>query len=340
MLQCSITSRRVCFGACAVALLGLALTPGAAGAAPRFEVAKGNLKHNFGEVRSGQKLAWQVLLKNVGDEPAELREVKKGCSACSDLRMDRKRVPPGETARLFLRFSAGRKPGEQVRRYFVKTNAAGSSSTLQLALRWSLAPFIEVRPSSVQIGSTPHGTPHETTVSLLTAALKKKVSVRRVKSSSPHVAVGEPEQDAKTGRITLPVKVLPTAPVGKLSAKIVVETDYPIEPRLEIPVRGTVTGPFRCSKRYINFGVVKTGSRAARETRVSVASGKPLEVTKLHYDEKLLVCKLVENEQGAYNLVAALREDLKPGHYRTKVDLETNSEVQPRISLPVMAVVR
>ena len=175
----------------AIALHGLAVPPVAATGAPRFAVMQGALEHDFNDVRRDQQLRWNVSLKNVGDAPAELREVKKGCGGCgSRLRLSRKRVPAGETVKLTFRFSAGQKVGENLRRFFVKTNAPGSSSTLQLALRWQVKPFLETDPAFVKFGAKAHGATYKTTVTLQAAGIEKPVNVRRVTSSSPSVVVG------------------------------------------------------------------------------------------------------------------------------------------------------
>src|SRR5262245_12320553 len=73
--------------------------------AARAQLVFGQPSDDFGQLRSGQCVEQEVLLVNQGSVPAEISELKGGCSCLRPV-LDAKTLKPGEKVKLLLKMNA------------------------------------------------------------------------------------------------------------------------------------------------------------------------------------------------------------------------------------------
>jgi len=308
-------------------------------AQPKLAVTDGALSHDYGEVRRDQKLMHKITLRNEGNATAQLKRIQKSCGGCSPIELPRDRIPPGESVTLTLRFESGTRRGEQTRKLYVLVSDSKTSNTMEIAVKWNVKAFLECIPEKIDLGKKRYAVTQDVRILLDVEGLKPPVAVTAAKCASPHVRVGAPQSVEGGRRIVVPVSILPTAPAGPFQSEIVIETNYPKEPRLVVPVIGTIQGPFLPKERYINYGFVAVGKPAQRKTEITQSPGASFQITGVEYDKSVLSCRLTE-EKKRYYLEASLLPDLKPTTVRTTVTLCTTCPVQEKVRLPVLAVIR
>jgi len=307
---------------------------------PTLIVTRGNLRHNFGEVERGKKLAYKIEIKNVSKNAIELTRIQRGCGLCTPLDIKRTSIPPGETTEIIARFNSESRKGKQLRPYFIHTTDQTTSPIVSLRFEWTVLPFVEPRPAAVEFGQKDYTAAYDTEVVLDPEGLKVPVSIAGIECASPHVRVGPWRKDKDSSRMIIPVSILASAPAGEFTTEIVVTTDYKKDPKIVLPVRGKVAGPFAFKERYLSFGIVTPGTQMRRETIIGVAPDTKETITAVKYDKNLLSCEVKRREDGGYLLQADLLASARSGTYRTTVTLETSCKVQPAIHVPIIAVIR
>ena len=323
-----------------ICLLYLTLGVGNTGAEPRLAPENGTLSHDFGETRRSENLKWEIRLKNTGASLVKISQVQFSCGGCSPLRLNRETVPPGEFAILTVRFDSGKQRGAQTRQILLRTQDANSSGSLALTAKWNVRAFLEVQPEHLDFGRKLYVLTYDGRISLDVEGLGQAVHITSASCDSTHVRLGQPKSDAGNKRIVLPLSVLPTTPVGKFKAKVVLTTDYPKEPRLVIPITGTVQGPFALKEGVLSFGVAPLGKRVSRALEINTVAGGTERITGVAYDKSFLECSLTPGKQGGYLLNTSLLPTLSAGLHQTTITLQTSCAAQPRIDLPALAVIK
>ena len=311
----------------------------AAAGQPSIVVKRGELDHNLGNLAPGVPIEYEVVLENRGDKVATLKQNKRSCGHCEPLEFKPVSVEPGKTSIMKVREKSGFVSGLQVRRSFVDTNDP-KLPKLEVVTRWKMVPLLEVRPETIDFGQKRWDAPLIRTVSLVTKDIGEEVELKSVTTASPFIKAGKPYEDKQGGRIEVPLTLLPTAPVGDFATTVTLETTSKKAPRLQVQARGSILGPFVCDQRYVSFGIVRAGEKPpARTVRITLLDPGRHSVQGLRFDEKELDCRQVREERGL-RLEVQLKEGLAAGTHKTTITLQTNSKVQPVITLPTLAVIR
>ena len=128
----------------------------AAAAAPRLEISQPTF--NLGEIFEDQSLEHVFTLKNIGDAPLQLQEIKLDC-ACSAVDYDRV-IPPGGSGKIVFTIKPYSALHKFCKKGMIFSNDPGNPiTTIQLC--GNAKPFIEIQPSHI-VRFT--GQPHENLV--------------------------------------------------------------------------------------------------------------------------------------------------------------------------------
>ena len=163
----------------------------------------------------------RFVFKNVGDTSVTIRDTKTSCG-CTTARLEKKTFAPGESGEITAKFTFGSRKGLQRKTVTVYTDRDKEPAAV-LDLRVDVQPFFTVAPALVlwRVGETPS----EKAVQL-TAANGRKVRVKSVTSSNPHVKA-RLQTAAEGERYTL--LVTPEGTAQKEAAVLRVETDFPTD---------------------------------------------------------------------------------------------------------------
>lgn len=301
---------------------------------------KGNLTHDFGQVGRGERMKSEVVLRNDGKRTVSLKRVKKSCGGCLPISLSKEKVGLGETVSVFQRHKSGSKSGPDSRKYFVTGHDGATSTTLAIVAKWTVAPFIDCFPEEISFGKKLSDTPYSGKISLHADGLAGKLLVTSAKSSSTLIQFGKPQPHASGKRIDLPFSILPGLPIGAFASTITLRTNCAKEPRIELPVRGTVLGPFTLTQTYITFGIVAKGSAPVKTTEILCRPRGRYKVVAVECDEKIVEATLKMDRRGRSFIEAQIASSLPPGKFKTTIKIKTDSKMQPELTIPLMGLVR
>ncbi len=89
---------------------------------PKTQMEFYETKHNFGDVKEGDKVRHTYKFKNTGTEPLLISKVTVGCG-CTSPSFSKEPVAPGAEGEVTLEFNSSGKPGHQEKNAIIHSNA-------------------------------------------------------------------------------------------------------------------------------------------------------------------------------------------------------------------------
>jgi hypothetical protein len=144
------------------------------------------------------------------------------------------------------------------------------------------------------------------------------------------------QTDDRAG-VRLFVKVKPGAPAGPFATTVVVETDDPARPRIEVPVRGRGAGGPSVTPERLVFEAASPGAVVGT---VTVRGDKGLQVTGVKSTSPALEATPQPQPDGSIAVRVAVAKNAKPGRVTAKLLIGTSDAALPELSVPVLGVVK
>ncbi len=95
---------------------------GKAAAMPKTKMEFYETKHDFGDVKEGDKVRHTYKFKNTGTNPLLISKVTVGCG-CTSPSFSKEPVAPGGEGEVTLEFNSSGKPGHQEKNAIIHSNA-------------------------------------------------------------------------------------------------------------------------------------------------------------------------------------------------------------------------
>lgn len=260
----------------AVLLFGMTLVA----SAPAQEPATTNVPHiacdestyDFGTVDPSQTVEHTFVIRNTGTLTLEITRVQPSCG-CTVANISEKSVPPGGESHITSRLSLQGRSGPQHKTIVVDSNDPLQPQTI-LTIKGEVGAAVSVQPAQITMPRVPTGSQPSTDV-LVTGGDGTPFKVTAVESTSDDLAaVVESLEEGKSYRVNIALKKPLT---GAFNATVVVRTDHPRRPTIEIPVNFIAAREVVVAPREINFD--KPGDSAvSRFVLVRNADGTPVEL--------------------------------------------------------------
>ena len=77
------------------------------------------------------------------------------------------------------------------------------------------------------------------------------------------------------------ITLKPGAPLGEFKGKVMIETNHPKDPKIEVPVTATIIGDIDVFPDTLFLGLVKKGQGAEKTIKVSTVGKEPLNIEKV-----------------------------------------------------------
>ncbi|MGC9454006.1 MAG: DUF1573 domain-containing protein [Phycisphaerae bacterium] len=224
--------------------------------------------HDFGTVGNVGTLSHTFVLRNDGDEPLKILNVLT-CSSCTNPRLSRTEIPPGETAELTTEASMYGKVGRVSLDVTIRTNDP-SNRRLKLELRAMVETWVSVNPLRVSFQRTGDD-----------EAASHIVELRATDSDEPFAVTDlEPGVDwlkadvetVRPGHHRITVRTVPPMPRGWHDTYVRVKTDSERIGSFDIPVRAMIIGELMVWPEKISL-LERDSSRSVRR-HVDVLPGK------------------------------------------------------------------
>ncbi len=318
---------------------------------PPIRVTPGIL--NWGDVLPGSSSDGSVALTNLGTEPLKIITVQPGCKCTTTSGLDGITIPVGESRDLVASLDAQPAPG--TRNVQIKVLFEGYAKPLEINGTAVVTRPVRVRPPYINaVDETKH-----TGTLMLNAGDRIPFKVLSVDGKPPRFVRKEMAQDARVNHIISYDINDHLEPDGRFRRWVVVETDHPGAPLLEVLLRHRnssldVNSSFKQGSYHFNMGRLAPGSsmelkhltHEATTTGpvgmvVAEQEGIEIEILSEEIDDetddlslKLLVTVSPDMPEGFYYFPVRLyagngSEAILPGFVSVRPDPDPNSTRAP-----------
>jgi hypothetical protein len=249
------------------------------------------LSYDFGVASLGERGSHSWTVRNTGQGDLELwleKEPACGCTVASLAKGQRQRIPPGGSMKIKLEWRTRKTNDVFAQSATIATNDPGRPSfTLRISGR-AYEPVV-ASPESVNFYPLYNGEAHRADVAVFSPD-RSDFAISDIVSSRPDlIAVAmkpmTPDESAnlraKAG-YRLGVEIKPGLPIGSLSETLVVHTNHPDRPTLNIRITGVVTGPISVAPSRLSIPIGEAQEGASRGVMLLVHDGRETRFDVLH----------------------------------------------------------
>ena len=310
-----------------VALPVMAAAPKAVVEAPVVDV---------GKVKKGEPIRQEFVIRNAGDAPLELTEVKPSCG-CTVAEFD-KVIAPGGRGKVKVVVETDAFGGGIAKSVAVFTNDV-ESPRLNLVVKADVREPVIVRPGYARF-ITVQGQPAEDSVQTVSATDGRAIQVLSVASPYPFVEASHSREPGDEGRWRVELSLDPGAPVGPMADYVVVRTDHPDQPEVKIAVSGLVKPIISVAPRVADFGRRELAEPQSKSLEVKNLGAAAVQVTAVTSDVAGLETELEAVEEGRHYRINLTLTDLLPkGDFEGSLTIRTSSARQPVVEIPLRGTI-
>ncbi len=294
---------------------------------------------DLGIVVKGDSASHEFIIRNTGDAPLELLEVRPACG-CTVVEFD-KMIEPGGSGKVHATLStSGLRGGGGSKGISVFTNDP-DNPRVQLTLQAKLRDYLVFNPGFARfVKGKGHGTGEVTQI--LFAPKFDDLEILKVESPFPFLSVdyrpATEEEHRAEGAANQYVLTLTLdyskAAVGPLTGKLAVYTNHPKQKVAWLPVSGFVRPLVAVTPPEAHFG--KFQNPEAMTTNFIVKSYAPFDVKITKVDENIDGAKVTVTpiEEGkSYNLQLTFDPKMPKGKFAGKLEIHTDSKIEPVIAV-------
>lgn len=320
-------------------------------AQPRLEFDRAWV--DFGEVDDSRQYEDRVAYRNTGDETLVIGRLSFSCScmAMSNFEGGLKKLAPGESGVLNVRFNPSGKSGRVVQTLTIESNDPSAPESA-VRMRAEVTPIVLTSPTYVRWDEIELGRGAEGVVTMFAEREDfaiTGVEVLRDDLERVEWTIGDPVRVIQNGkdvtllRIGVGLKV--DSPTGVVASTIVFRTND--ERRPEIPVRlsAEVVGDLRTQPRIMAFGRVAVSGQTTTALTIRSESGEPFRVLGFEGEGRDGAFVSARLDSGdAARIAHRITVILDAPKERTLLDgalvVKTDREGEPEHRVPFSGVVR
>lgn len=293
-------------------------------------VAKGEVIHHVFEIRNG------------GDAPLEITDVKPACG-CTVAEFDRK-IAPGEIGRIETAVKTVNFDGPIAKSIAVFTNDPNNPK-IQLVVKALVQPYLASKPGFARYIFV-QGENVEPISQLVWAADGEDIEILKVEKPYDHLTVSYrpateeervPEIEGKQWAVDILLDA--EAPVGALRDYVEVVTNHAKQQILRIPISGFVRPRQHVTPDEVDFAIIKA-ENLPRENVLTFTNfiTDPIEVNEIETDIEGLTAEVTETgaqDGHRFEVLLKLDSGMKPGEFAGTVKLHITDEKNPVVKIPV-----
>ena len=309
----------------------------AQGAAGKPKVVVPEPIKDVGFVAKGDLATHEFVIRNDGNAPLELREVRAACG-CTVADFD-KVIAPGKTGKVRVTLDTASFNGPVAKGVTVYTNDP-ETPTLELTVRTDVGQFIKVKPGYARF-ITVQGEPEGKIVQTLWTPDNTPLEIVKVESPYPFMNVrfweAKPEErleeNADQQQWKVELHLTNEAPVGALTEPIKIHTNHPKQKLVQLPVSGFVRPVMAVTPPVIDIGQVNGNAPVRFSVNVRNFATEPIKLTSVAGDIQGLTAKIEPLQDGREYQVQITFEPGTKGPVNGKLTFTTDSQKVPRIEV-------
>ena len=299
---------------------------------------------DVGIVPKGDKVVHDFLIRNDGDAPLQITDVKAACG-CTVVDYD-KTIAPGQTGKVHAEVDTATFNGAISKGVTVFTNDPDHAQ-LDLTIRAKVEPFIQTKPGYARYITVQGEEKTGTITRTLWAPDGTAFDVVEVKSPYPFLTTSfreaKPEErvaDIQGKQWRVDMTLSNDAPVGALADHVQIVTTHPKQKLVPIPVSGFVRPVIHVTPTEADLGSVKLEEARRVTFNVRNFSTQPIKVTGAEGSLPGIKTEIESVEEGKeYQVRVILPQDMAKGPFNGKVTLRTDSPKKPVIEVSMHGTV-
>jgi hypothetical protein len=301
--------------------------------------------HDFGEVRLGQTVSHDFLVRNLGKG---VLKVERAELSLPNMSLRSKPIEPGSEGRISLELKTAGMAGVVEAQALVYFNDP-HLPTAVLTLRGRVRPPLEIRPFGSVFLAAFKEEQVEKTLTLVNNE-ERPVEVKQVRSEGTHFLASL--KTIEPGKVyAVSVKVVPGAPVGRYEETLVIEMSSPAGRVLRVPVHLLVKPDLYATPDASDFGeisleqirrsvgildllkqVILVSSRRDQFSILSIACDLPAVTVRQTPSS---------GPSRAFRIEVSLNQDrLERGPLRGSILIRTSDPELPELTIPIQGVIQ
>lgn len=290
---------------------------------------------DLGERRPGERVPFEVVLRNRGSEPVLVRE----WSPVEAVRVRLRRldaplsVEPGSEHRLQGELVAPAQAGAFHERVRILSDA--KDPALDVPVFGSVVRDHELIPHRLDWGNVYRAEQPECSIRIRARPGVPPFTVGFVDGIKAHFDVVSPGGDVAAPEQTVRLRLKRNAPVGPLEGY---EIRFHLEPGGEVlawPLQVNVLPSIHAQPPEVDFGDVPRGAEPAREVRLLRYGNRSFEVSGIQCDNARFVVEKSRAAPLPWTVRVTLARGVGPGVHTGRILVETDDEDTPRLLIPV-----
>lgn len=210
---------------------------GTAFAAPQIFVDKST--YAFGSVIQGKKVDHTFVIKNIGDSPLKIVNIRPACG-CTAAKATVPVVPPGKTSEIKVSFNSSNFSGAVVKTIAVETNDH-QNPVYTLTLTGTIIEEVALTPKQLNLGQVKTDIPRVFTLSLENRG-SKPLRLISVRTPMPQVTLKTDKTMLNPGeKAVIALTVTPRSEDRILSGYLSIVTDNPSKHEIMVPIYGSIS---------------------------------------------------------------------------------------------------
>lgn len=296
---------------------------------------------DFAIIAKGDKIDHSFAIRNEGDEPLEISDVRPACG-CTVADFD-KIIAPGKVGYVKAVLDTSTFDGPIAKSIAVFTNDA-ENPKLQLVIKAEVRPFIGVDPGYARFNYV-QGEKTGSVTQSLWAPDGTDFSVVGVKVPYDHLDVTfhEASADERVGEVKgkqwrVEIGIKGDAPVGALRDYVELQVDHPRQKVVKIAVSGFVRPRQHLTPQVLDFGDLESDALPSERafTLVNFIT-EGIELTEIETGVEGIEYEITSNEDDGHRFQVTLRatSTLPKGAFASTVRIHTTDASNPVIEVPL-----
>lgn len=195
---------------------------------------------DFGELDNEQQVERTFVIKNVGDEPLEITDVKTSCG-CTVAKLENKTIQPGGEESISATFNLKGKQGIQSKKITIMSNDP-EQPNFYLEFKGTALATISIEPKLLNMGRIMDNDTHSASLTVASSKEGHTFTIEKVEVEQPAAFTTSVETVVPGKEYRVIATTNPNMAEGTLNGRITITTDDPDRRFLNVAVYGHVIG--------------------------------------------------------------------------------------------------
>lgn len=121
---------------------------------------------------------------------------------------------------------------------------------------------------------------------------------------------------------------------GNIKKSITVLSNDPATPKYRLTISGKIIKDLIINPEHIDFGSVSVNAESSKTVTIKSQTEPDFKIKKIIPSKPFIDAKIIEEENGEYNIKVALKHNPVIGRFSGGIYLETNSQIQQKVNIP------